>query len=79
MYQAFSGDFFPQQIGDLVWAEMVCRHESFWDQFRDEHGRLSEDDDYCYRENGPDGVEHEAELECFADSDPSWITPSLVL
>lgn len=83
MYQSFSHDFFPEQIGDLVWATMLREHEEYWDNYRDEHGEFIGgpfgDNAYCYRENGPDGSEYEYELQCFVHQDPSWITPSLLL
>lgn len=72
--------YLPQAICDIVWSGMCYEHVHYYDQFRDEHGRLSEDDEWCLRENAPDGLGYEAELDYVRETDDfEWVTPSLVL
>ena len=72
--------FIPQSICDIVWSGMCYEHVLYYDQFRDEHGRLSPDDEWCLRENAPDDLGYQEELDCVrALDDFEWVTPSLVL
>lgn len=73
--------FLPQAICDIVWSGMCYEHVHYYDQFRDEHGCLSEDDEWCLRENAPDGLDFECLVGDIVElsDDCDWVTPSLVL
>ena len=73
--------YIPQSICDFVSSGMWYEHARYWDQYRDEHGRLSSDDAYCFRENGPDGQDFECVIGEIVElsDDCDWVTPSLVL
>ena len=58
-------------LSDFLWFRALRDHEEFWDQYRDEQGAFidgpgeltAEDHADCYWENGPDGQDHEAEMQ----------------
>ena len=65
-------------VANCVYAHMLNEHVSYYDQFRNAEGRLSEDDDYCLRENGPDSQDVDYEVD-YLLSNPDWVTPSYAL
>ena len=65
-------------VADCVYGHMLSEHCSYYDQLRDADGRLSDDDEFCLRENGPDGQEVDYEVECLFNN-PDWLTPDYAL
>ncbi len=65
-------------VANRVYAHMLDEHVRYYDQFRDADGRLSDDDDYCLCENGPDSQDVDYEVDCLLNN-PDWVTPDYAL
>lgn len=51
-------------ISEWLWLSMVADHHQFWADIEKEQGfPLDEDQEWCLRENGPDGQDVQVALE----------------